>query len=88
MAAMGSWLAEGIDVTICRHGALNKRATNKSSARNRATNENGSGRGGAKSGEKAGVQSTFVEWIRMLSRLVGSANLSAELKEDRPLFNI
>jgi hypothetical protein len=29
IAAMGSWLAEAINVTVCRHGAPNKRATNK-----------------------------------------------------------
>jgi hypothetical protein len=88
MAAMGSWLTKGIDMTACRHGALNKRATNKSIVRSRATNENGRGQGRAISGEKWAVNRFLMIRLRLLSRLVDSVNLSAKLREGRPLFNV
>ena len=46
-------------MTVCRHSVLDKRATNKSSVRNRATNKIGIGR---KVGE-SGRPITKVEWI-------------------------
>jgi hypothetical protein len=88
MAAVGSWLVEGIDVTVSLHDALNKRATNKSSLRNGATNESGRGRGRANFSEKrAANQQKFIEF-RVLSMLVESTNLNARLREGRPLFKI
>lgn len=65
-----------------------KSSTNKSSVRNRATNESGRGRGRANSGEKRASNQFLLIRFRLLSRSVDSTDLSAKLKEGRPLFNI
>jgi hypothetical protein len=71
-------------MTVCRHSVLNKRATNKSSVRNKATNKIGRGRKRA----KAGDQSQKLSGFRMLTRLLDFVNLRWKIERGSRLFNI
>ena len=81
---MSSWLAEGIDVTVCRHSFLNQRATNKGSVRNRATNKSGGGRKRAKVGD----QSIKVEWASDTGGVDRLREFGWKIERGSRLFNI